>query len=67
MWKQKKKDIYKRLVKRKNYNKKLVNELKKLQLPLEKKRKKSNFIFRNDFKNYTAKKYVKYIIKNILQ
>ncbi len=63
----KKKDIYKRLVKRKNYNKKLVNELKKLQLPLEKKRKKSNFIFRNDFKNYTAKKYVKYIIKNILQ
>ena len=67
MWNQKKKDIYKRLVKRKNYNKKLENELKKLQLPLEKKRKKSNFIFRNDFKNYTAKKYVKYIIKNILQ
>ena len=48
----KKKDIYKRLVKRKNYNKKLVDKLKKLQLPLEKKRKKSHFIFRNDFKNY---------------
>ena len=36
-----KKEIIKRLKKRKNYNSKIINTLKKLQLPLEIKRKKS--------------------------
>ena len=62
----KKEAVHKKLVKRKNYNKLLVDIFKNLQLPLEKKKKKSKFIFKNDFKNNTAKKYVKYIIKNIL-
>ena len=61
----KKKDIQKRLSKRKNYNLKLVNKLKKIQLPLEIKKKKSNFILKNNFKNVSAKKNVR-IIKNLI-
>ena len=63
----KKKYILKELKKRKNYNKDLVKKFKRLQLSLDKKRKKSRFIFKNDFKKNTAKNYVKYIIKDILK
>ena len=59
----KKKDIQKRLKKRPNYNKQIFNMFKKLQLPLEIKKKKSNFIIKNNFKITYAKKSVK-IIKN---
>jgi len=59
----KKKDILKKLKKRKNYNKKIIENLRKSQLPLEFKRKKSNYVIKNDFKKLNLKKRVK-IIKN---
>ena len=62
----KKKEINKRLKKRSNFNLKIVKKLRKLQLPLEVKKKKSNFIIKNNFKNNLAKKSVKMIIKKIL-
>ena len=62
-----KKDIFKRLVKRKNYDKILIDKFQKLQLPLEKKKKKCKYIYKNDFKKNTAKKYVMYILKDILK
>ena len=58
----KKSDILKRIKKRKNFNKKLFSKLKKIQLPLDYKKKKSNFIIKN---NYT-KKNIKKDIQNIL-
>ena len=59
----KKKDINKRLKLRLNYNLKIIKELKKLQLPIELKKKKSNFIIKNNFKRSILKKSVK-VIKN---
>ena len=63
----KKKEINKRLIKRKNYNKKILEKLKKLQLPLEIKKKKSNFIIKNNFKSMFVKKNVKIIKNKILK
>ena len=63
----KKKEINKRLIKRKNYNKKILEKLKKLQLPLEIKKKKSNFILKNNFKSMFVKKNVKIIKNKILK
>ena len=59
----KKKEINKRLRKRYNFNEKVFKKLKKLQLPLETKKKKSNFILKNNFKSLSVKKNVK-ILKN---
>ena len=61
-----KKQIQKRLGKRNNFNPKIVKKLKKLQLPLEIKKKKSDFIIKNNFKNNSTKKSVKVILKKIL-
>ena len=58
-----KKEIIKRLKKRKNYNSEIINTLKKLQLPLEIKRKKSNFVIKNNFNNDSIKKSVKSLLK----
>ncbi len=63
----KKKDIIKNLKKRKNYNKKLFYSFKKLQLPLEIKKKKSNYIIKNNFKRSILKKRVKLLINKILK
>jgi dephospho-CoA kinase len=60
-----KKEINKRLRKRKNYNKKIFVNLKKLQLPLEFKKKKSNFVIKNNFKSFSVKKSVKILKKKI--
>ena len=60
-----KKEIYKRLKKRPRFNLKIVRKLKKLQLPIETKKRKSDFIIKNNFKNKSIKKSVK-IIKKIL-
>ena len=59
----KKKEINIRLKKRSNFNSKILKKLKKLQLPLETKKKKSNFILKNNFKSLSVKKNVK-ILKN---
>ena len=61
-----KKAINKRLKKRANYSKKTFNKLKKLQLPLELKKKKSNFIIKNNFKSHIIKKNVKSILERVL-
>ena len=62
----KKTEINLRLKKRKNYNKKLINNLKKLQKTPTYKRKLSAYIIKNDFKPLTIKKRVKFIKKKIL-
>ena len=59
----KKKDINKKLRKRKNYDQKIIKKLRKLQLPLEIKKKKSDYLIKNDFKRLNLKKSVK-ILKN---
>ena len=63
----KKSQIIKRLKKRANFNAKIIKKLKKFQLSLEIKKKKSNFIIQNSFKNNLAKKHVKKIIKKVLK
>ena len=62
----KKSDILKRLIKRKNFNKKLINKFQNLQLPLDYKKKKSHYIIKNNFIKKTVKKEVKVILNKIL-
>ena len=62
----KKKEIKKRLKKRSNFNVQIARKFKKLQLPIELKKKKSDFIIKNNFKNKYVKKNVKKVIKKIL-
>ena len=62
----KKKDIQKRLKKRHNFNLKIIKKLRKLQLPLEIKKRKSNFIIKNNFKSISVKKNVKILKKKFL-
>jgi len=61
-----KKVIKKRLKKRPNFNVRIAKKFKKLQLPIELKKKKSDFIIKNNFKNKYVKKNVKEVIKKIL-
>ena len=61
----KKSEILKKLKKRKNFNSKLLNIFKNIQLPLDYKKKKSQFIIKNDFTRRTVLKYVKDILKQI--
>ena len=61
-----KKEINIRLKKRPNYNKSILNKLKKFQLPLEIKKKKSAFVIKNNFNKTYVKKHVKIILKKIL-
>ena len=63
----KKKEINKKLKKRPNYNLMMFKKLKKLQLPLKIKKKKSNFIIKNNFKSMFVKKNVKIIKNKILK
>ena len=60
-----KKEADKRLKKRKNFSKKLLNILRKSQLPLKQKRKKSKYILVNNYDAAIMKKKVK-ILKNII-
>ena len=62
----KKKDIEKRLIKRKNFDRKLFNKFKKLQLSSIYKKRKSHFIIKNDFKKQSVKNEIKNILKKIL-
>ena len=61
----KNKDIKSRLLKRKSFNNKLLNLFKKIQLPLLTKKKKSDFIIKNDFTTKKAKRSVKYILTQL--
>tara|TARA_B100000029_G_scaffold76776_1_gene68555 strand:- start:6172 stop:6747 length:576 start_codon:yes stop_codon:yes gene_type:complete len=60
-----KKQILKRLKKRKNYNSKIFKILQKIQLPVEFKRKKSDYIIKNNFIKSSLKKNVKLLKKNL--
>ena len=62
----KKSEILKRLKKRKNFNMKVFNNFKKIQLSLDLKRKRSQFIIKNNFKKNSVKIKVKDIIKNLI-
>ena len=62
----KKKEINKRLRKRLNFNYEIYKTLKKFQLPLEKKKKKSTFIIKNNFKKSYTKKNIKKVLRQIL-
>ena len=63
----KKSEINRRLKRRRNFNYKIFNRFKKIQLPIRIKKKKSNFVIINDFKNVSLKKNVKLIKKIILK
>ena len=62
----KKKEITKRLKKRPNTNLKIIKRIKKFQLPVELKKKRSNFIIKNNFRNNSIKKNVKKVMEKIL-
>ena len=62
----KKSETLRRLKKRKNFNMKILNNFQKIQLSLDLKRKKSQFIIKNNFKKNSAKIRVKEIIENLI-
>ena len=64
--KSEKKEITKRLKKRKNFNLEILKNFKRIQLPLEYKKKKSLYIIHNDFTNKSLKKSIKIILRKIL-
>ena len=63
--KSKKSDILKKLRKRKNFNPKLLSKFKNIQLPLDYKMTKSQFIIKNNFTNKSVNKSIKKILKDI--
>jgi len=62
----KKKEIIKRLKKRKNFDVDLFNKFKKIQFSSAYKKIKSHFIIKNNFTNRSAKVDIKKILKKIL-
>ncbi len=60
-----KKKINKKLHKRKNINPKLINILRRNQLPIRIKKKKSTYVIKNKFNSNAAKKNIKLILKEI--
>ena len=62
----KKIEIEKRLKKRLNFNRKLINKFKKIQFSSSYKKKKSNFIIKNNFKKKSINKSIKKILDEIL-
>jgi dephospho-CoA kinase len=62
----KKLDILKRLKKRDNFNQKLFNKFRNIQLSLDYKKNKSQFIIKNNFTKKTVKVNIENILKEIL-
>ena len=62
----KKKDIEKRLKKRRGFNPKLINKFQNIQFPVEYKKKKSHFIIKNNFKKKSVKVSIEKILNKIL-
>ena len=62
----KKVEIEKRLKKRLNYNRKLINKFKKIQFSSSYKKRRSNFIIKNNFKKKSLNKSIKKILNEIL-
>ena len=63
----KKSDILKKLIKRKNFNKELFNKFKKIQFSSQYKMKKSHFVIKNDFTKKTINNNIKKILRKIKQ
>ena len=61
-----KQEILKRLKKRENFNSKLYNKFKNIQLPLDYKKKRAQFVIKNNFTNKYVNKSIKKILKDIL-
>ena len=61
----KKTDILSNLKKRKNFNLKIINKFKKIQLSIAYKKKSSRFIIKNKFTKKSVKDEVKKILKAI--
>ena len=59
-------DILKRIKTRENFNKKIFERLKNLQYSINKKKKSSSFIIKNNFKKNLVKKAVKDIMDKII-
>ena len=64
--KTKRKDVNLRLKKRKNFNQKLLNILRKSQLTLKQKKNKSNYVLVNNYNNAIMKRKVKILKAKIL-
>ena len=64
--KSKKSDILKRLRKRENFNPRLLSKFKDIQLSLDYKKKKSQFVIKNNFTNKSVEESIKKILKDIL-
>ena len=62
----KKIDIERKIKKRINFNRKLFNKFKKIQYSPRYKKKKSNFIIKNDFTKKSVKIKINYILNEIL-
>tara|TARA_Y100000741_G_scaffold335055_1_gene292670 strand:- start:396 stop:965 length:570 start_codon:yes stop_codon:yes gene_type:complete len=62
----KKRDIEKRLIKRGNFNQKLLKKFKKIQFSSIYKKNRSHFIIKNDFKKQSVKNEIKNILVKIL-
>ncbi len=58
-------DILKRLKKRKNFNRKLLEKFKAIQYPIDYKKKKANFIIKNNFTKKSVSDGIKSILKEI--
>tara|TARA_B100001123_G_scaffold275776_1_gene306825 strand:+ start:605 stop:1183 length:579 start_codon:yes stop_codon:yes gene_type:complete len=59
-------EINKRLMNRLNINIEIIKKFRKLQLPVEFKKKKSDFVIKNNFKINYVKKNVKKVLEKIL-
>ena len=64
--KTKKEDVNKKLKKRKNFNKKLINIFRKSQFTLKQKKDKSNYILVNNYNSVIMKRKVKILKAKIL-
>ena len=62
----KKKDIEKRLIKRKNFDRKLFNKFKKTQYSSRYKKKRSHFVIKNNFTKKSVRSGINYILNKIL-
>ena len=62
----KKLDILKRLKKRKNFNSRILKKFRNIQLSLDYKKQKSQFIIKNNFTKKSVKIAIRKIIKKIL-
>ena len=58
-------EILRNLKKRKNFNARIINKFKKIQLPLAYKKRNSRFIIKNKFTQKSVKDGIKKILKDI--